>query len=233
MKKWLAILAGVVAWGSAHASVVSYDFTAVVSDIREYETTGSPQVNVQSTLLTGTEIKIGQVLHGHFSYDTNAGLSSEYQPPVYAGGSNILYGGYGDQGAVVGADNVHALSLPFTPFHTNLGVANNEASLNGNDEFSLSINSWAINGAQLIDWVLFRDASGQAWNSSAIPASLDLNRFDSAIYSFSYFMPTGGSVHFGASITQLTATSAVPEPEGYAMLLAGLLVMAGARRARR
>lgn len=235
MKKLLIGLAGLALWGSAQASVVSYDFTAVVNDIREYATTSSPQVNVQSSSMTGVEVNFGQVLHGHFDYNTSTPLSQTYQPPTPATGSDQLFNdNTGGSYAHFSVAGTHADPVPgFSSFFSLLHVANDNANFNGQDTFGVSTNAVSASGATLIDFIWLNDSTGQALNSGAIPAVLHLSSFDIAYYSIGYFTEAGSFVGIDATITSLVPTSPVPEPGSCAMLLAGIAVLARRHRARR
>lgn len=68
--------------------------------------------------------------------------------------------------------------------------------------------------------------------TGALPASLSLNDFD-AVLTLAWTDDNGHNFRFQATVDTLKQVSAVPEPETYAMLLAGLALMGAVARRRK
>ncbi len=92
----------------------------------------------------------------------------------------------------------------------------------------------ATNG---LDWSL----DGIKWESLTTPAANNTNQHDWLLFSTSFvatgttklsFRATGTADSYGSSLDNISVTSAVPEPQTYAMLLAGLCALGFMARRR-
>jgi hypothetical protein len=150
----------------------------------------------------------GAPISGSFSFDSDA-------PDVIA---DPATGGYFSQGpafsltAIVDGTAYSAVGSLF------VGVVNT-----GSDEYSVV----AGNGSTTLE-LLFEDASGTAFASDALPASVSL-----AAFAFRQFRLFGGDAEILGSVDTLTpvgVAAPVPEPATFALLGAGLLLLPLRRR---
>jgi len=85
--------------------------------------------------------------------------------------------------------------------------------------------------------VVLVDASGTIFDSAALPSSLSIDSFDTHFVRLFYFNgDLGAHRHLDADIANFSlapVTDAIPEPETYAMLLAGLGLLGFAARRRK
>lgn len=80
----------------------------------------------------------------------------------------------------------------------------------------------------------FVDIGGTAFNSgSALPTSLNLSDFDSVFVGINYGPFGAGNTTTISSLLTLTPTAPVPEPETYALMLAGLAAVSLAARRKK
>ncbi|MFA9217101.1 MAG: PEP-CTERM sorting domain-containing protein [Sphingomonadaceae bacterium] len=228
MKKIAMLLAGLALFSNAQATVYQYDFTATIQEMVEFSPLTFSGGSVTSSSLSGNLVAVGDVVHGQFSYDTATGVFLQL-------GSTALYSAAGSQNGISASIGGHDLALANTVYsNSNVQVANNAGVLKGGDGFGVS--NVALNGAaKQIMSVSFVDKSGHALSSNAVPGALDFVDFTKASFSYLYTSTqTGALVGANGDLTSVTVTSAVPEPETYGMLLAGLgLVAFAARRKQR
>jgi len=179
--------------------------------------------------MSGVQVDVGQVIHGHFSYDTSSVLYPT-QPSAPASGSYVLYTDWSGKNLTsISSTSTH--SPIQADYATNMiQVANNSSDMNGQDYFGLAYTTGKVGGPTLIDFLTLWDSSGHALSSSDIPTSLNLASFDTAMYQVAYFTEAGAVVSIDTHLTSLTAAAPVPEPETYTMLLAGLGLLGWRRR---
>jgi hypothetical protein len=216
MKKLSLLLAGFALVADAQATVYQYDFTATIQEMVEFSPMTLSGGAVSSSSLTGNLVSVGAVVHGHFSYDTDTAQFSNF-------GGTALYaapGALNTIGATIGGNDIGLLNPNYNS--TNVQVSNNAAVLKGADGFGVSNLSSNAAASQMMA-LSFLDKSGTALGSAALPSALDFNQFSGASF---YYVYTSNTTHAVAGangmLTSLTQVTAVPEPETYAMLLAGL-----------
>lgn len=207
---------------SAHATPVSYTFTAVVDAVH------SDAGSVGQANLAGIHVALGDVVTGRFTYDaataqlytgseTPDSLAGYYLPDFrleYTLPSGVTYANAID-GFVGATDTAASDSLSF-----------------------YQVGAFSPLGTEVstIAGVVLVDDSGKLLTSATLPAALDTafpGLYGRVLTGFS--LPDGsGNIDFSASLTSFkpAAVSAVPEPGTYLMLLAGLGALGVAARRR-
>ena len=214
MKKYIsAVLSGLLLSASAHAATVTYNYTASVYLIYNYDRTKPFPSSPGSLDLGDGVVGIGDVFHGQFSYDTATPLHSnpnDYDP-TYSGAAPLN---------ASTAQFANGISFASTP-----GAASSGIELYDNNPYLhdyLSISAFA-DGAAAGRSMTFNFATDNesALNGKTLPGSL--NAFDRRFVYFSGRLNPTATYNILASIDSLTpVATAVPEPETYAMLLAGI-----------
>ena len=175
-------------------------------------------------------VSVGQEIHGSFSYDTAIGLDA-YQPAPEASGTYVLYTDLNNTTKIT-APNLFTRP-PVVIYETNLlQIANDATTFAGGDILSLTHTAMAPDFSSFNSTISLFDFSGTAFDHGGVPTSLTLSSFDYAAYELYYFLPTGGYVSIQSTMTALTPAAAVPEPETYAMLLAGIALLGWRTRKR-
>ncbi|RZT10229.1 PEP-CTERM protein-sorting domain-containing protein [Duganella sp. CF402] len=226
MKTLGMLLASAALCGSAQATVFEYDFTVTIQEMLEFSPVTGTGGMVNSSTLAGDALSVGDVVYGHFSYDTETAQFGNFGVgPVYAasGASNSLSAGTFS----------HNLALhDATANNTMVQVSNNAALLGGGDSLAIGNTSENAAATQLMA-VDFFDRTGTALSSDAIPGAIDASAFNQTSF---YYLYTAKDSHtmLGANgaLTSLTLVSSVPEPQTYAMLFSGLGMLAGLARRR-
>jgi len=231
MKKIIGLLAGFAILGSAHAAVVTYNFTATVAAIDETLPPAYTSTLKDLSTLTGMAVALGQEIHGSFSYDTAMGLNVNYQPPPETSGTYLLYNDPNNATTIIAPD-VFARPQEVIYGTNLLQIANDATTFFGGDTLSLSTTVMAPDFSSFNGSISLFDFSGTAFDHGGVPTSLRLSSFNYAAYELYYFLPTGGYVRIESAITALTPAAAVPEPETYAMLMAGLALICWRTRKR-
>jgi hypothetical protein len=70
MKKLPLLLAGLAMAGSANAAVLQFDFTAKIQEMMQFSPLTFTGGAVSSSNLSGSTVAVGDVITGHFTYDT-------------------------------------------------------------------------------------------------------------------------------------------------------------------
>lgn len=235
MKKMIGLLAAATLASSAQAAVLSYDFTAIVDSVTESDSSQNYlSTSVNSSTLAGLPVSIGQVVHGHFSYDTETPINDGYQPPAPTQGSYILYSGPFAQNSFSAAF-ANGPAINSVPGTSNLlQVVNNASDFGGADGFSISTNVFKQQALETGS-VFLDDLSGTAFNHGGVPAALNFADFGYSTFSYGYVNLSQGPLilSVNARLDTLTPAAAVPEPSTYAMLAAGLLLLAWRRKMQR
>ena len=216
---------------SAQAAPVTYNFTANISSLSELQSTGS-FADVASASLGGSHIALGEKVSGSITYDAataqfafdnlpdEPNTSYSYALPTF----NLQYktesGGYSFS------------SVPGNP--------DSATTFNDPTGDSLTFDSVSTEqrlGLDLLNYIRFGffDQSSQLLNSAAMPASL--GAAGQVVGSFAGIFRTTdftSNINYSATLTSFApAVTAVPEPETYAMMLAGLGMLGMAARRKR
>lgn len=229
MKKLPMLLAGLSLFGSAQATVYQFDFTAKIQEMVEFSPMTFDGGPVTSSSLSGSTVSVGDVISGHFSYDTATGL-------FRSNGGSAMYSAPAAQNALDVSIGGNSIGLSDTTYSsTNVQVSNNAAALGGADSFGIANLSTNVYASQMMALSFF-DNSGLALNAATMPGQLDFASFGRSTFYYTYssnathaMMGANGAL---TSVTFVQAPTPVPEPETYVMLLAGLaaLGLKGRRR---
>ncbi len=227
-----AVLAGFALASSAHADILTFEYTANINSITEYELVGYIIRPVTTTTMPGHSVSIGDHVTGRFTIDTQTARG--YTGPVDNGtmSSYSSAATHNNISAFIGHDGVNYTNA--LPINSYLAVQD-QLPGTGADTLSLS-SSQGDNLGSHIAQLTFSDPTGATLSNSAIPSSLAglttgefLYRF-SSIASGSY---VAVKVNGAVTSLQLLSVSAVPEPQTYLMLLSGLGLLGWRRRAAR
>jgi hypothetical protein len=227
MRSLALVLVGIFCSTPAFAEVVTYEYTGVINNLREYVGSNSRAV-VSSSVVAGG-VRVGDEFHGSFSYDTSIAQTS-------GTGDTAIY----SQGWTPGpAPAVTPTSLTFDK-NGSSAASSSWSSVpsvylqNTNSFDYLSFSTFLNSPGSLISFT-FSDANGTKLDSLAIPSTIELDGWWSARMNALWFNPGGDRMlNMDGMLTSLTKVSPVPEPESYAMFLAGLaLVSAAVARKRK
>ncbi|MYM37814.1 PEP-CTERM sorting domain-containing protein [Duganella qianjiadongensis] len=235
MKKIPLLLAGLALAGSSNAAVLQFDFTAKIQEMVQFSPLTFAGGMVSSSDLNGSTVSVGDAISGHFTYDTSTAQISNV-------GGLAMFSAAAAQNALNAAIGTTSLGLDHALSNTTtVQVGNNVAGLKGADSFGIANVSANGQASQMMALMLF-DSTGHAFSDSTLPAALDFSAFGTSTFYYTY---SSASTHamMGAngSLTSLTVTqlptggnptTPVPEPETYAMLLAGLGLLGWTARRR-
>ncbi len=230
-----AIIAASLCSPQADAAVVSYDFTAKINDLFEYDGTTKVITHVATSNFPGSTISLADTVSGKFFYDTTWALHPYYQPEKPVSGTYLMY----TSGAPVSAISfsVGGAAIFDAKDSASVQIANNASTFNGSDIFYLG-SSTAYNGVmhQNANIALF-DRSGSAFQSGDLPTQLNLADFSYRQLGSAWLRYSNGDqLQMSATLTSITPTvSPVPEPDAAALFGGGLalLLMLSFRRNRR
>jgi hypothetical protein len=223
--KALSMLVLGLASAVSQAEMVRFDFTAhgTAVDFGNGAAGDFPSGSASHFLSVGT------TLSGYFFYDTST-------PSIfYDTDSSGTYAGYTSP-THVGATFTSTTGYKFVPNSTAAtdplaiisdGVGGDTGAHDSIKVVAAQNLSPGVN--QDIDITLTDKNNGKTWNSGALPPTLDLKDFDGTI-TFFWGDAQNNTFTFNANIDTLTQVAAVPEPETYAMLLAGLALVGVAKR---
>lgn len=222
----------------ANASIVAYDFSATVGDMTYYahttQTGPGPGVALTSSNYAGGLISRGDQVRGHFFYDTTLGQFLA-APPALPGAESALYGGPGYAHSMAGVNyTVGNGGVRFQSVETPVISVINNPYVDVVHIVALTENSHS--GLQQEVGIDFIDMRHQALNSIALPGEIKPSDYGlMAIYNSFSYVSRDDALNVTMTINSLTPSLPVPEPEGYAMLLAGLGMIAalGRRKASR
>lgn len=229
-----AIVASLALCNSAHATIYSFEYTAVVTSIVENLNSfgGGSDTYVQTTQVPGVTISVGDTVTGRISYDSHMRLWDEYHDID----GNFNSYSYYDSSIELSANFVPA-SLQVVPYSV-LGAGQSSYQTDSTHVSAFGLGGYTYRRApdgdvaQEMLQVEFVDSAHTKFEDNAIPGA-NLSTFDNKTLEYYY---RGGYVFQSASITgnitSMHLISAVPEPSTYAMLLGGLMLLAWRRRNR-
>lgn len=204
----------------AAAQVHTYSFTAEIGSMFEHDSQSGRNTNMLESSLPGSLFRIGDFVHGAFSYDATALVS-----PHDTNGSSDGYLVFGN------AIRSFSFTVTSTSYQykaafgqgSNLLLSDDSTNPLGWDTFSP--NSWAA-----FDSTMFRsadinlfDRTGTAVNGYALPDALSLDSFHYSNLHFAWLRRgDGDQFHFNGPLRSMSPVTPVPELSSFVMLLAGL-----------
>lgn len=226
---------------AANANVITFGFTATVTQIQQVSSNQYYMVDIPSwTAVAGQEVFHDDKVAGQFFYDTDTPLSqSQFQ---YSAGIARSYdGSYGMAG--LSFTNLHnrwsyqSSNVPRPDSHdtTTISVDDNTPIFGSNSGDQLDILTFedpSIDPGRPFASVTFSDKTGQALSSANLPTTLPLSSFDSAVVSYCTFDVCVFS-QFNTLQVISSVPSDVPEPSSPAIAALGLSVLAFASRWKR
>jgi opacity protein-like surface antigen len=239
MKRLLAAAVGSVCFvASANAAILTYEFTSTVSTIFLSDFNTNTSTYVDSYAAPRFTVQKGDIIHGSFTINTAPTLTGCFE----SGDSICVYFDPNLQSHVRASINGTELQLPSSDANDNVVT---QRSLDGLGYNRLNIQSntspYPISETSNIQFMA--EPQHVAVVDGAIPlAMLNLTPNISADYGYSFSdYATGLGYSFYGAMTSLTYIGsapgnnpplAVPEPETYGMMIAGMALVAFAARRR-
>ena len=214
------ILATFVAAPAAEATVVSYNFTASITQLAEYDAPLYNSRTVTHANVWGYTIESSQTISGMLRYDSLAPVSSTHESGRYL--------------AYLSSTQAPAISFTFSggpSFQTSsplsVQVGNNASALGGADIFyghaSAELDLTRAMGASIALW----DNSGMALDSAVMPMSMEGFPMRELRATWGR---SDGFLGLVASLTAWTqvvdAPASVPEPSSLLLAIVGLCMAA-------
>lgn len=214
----------------AHAEILIFDFTGVISDVIEVRKTPNgtrDKYVVSSTILPGG-VAIGDTFSGRLVYDTAAPIAQFTTPSATQAIYQAPAFGFPPSHVTFDKSGLRVES----PGGPSLAVSNYLSDDVFPDSFAASYNSVHGTAYSNVSVSLYDDTA-TVFDNTAIPTSLLLGAYTNpAMYLYWTDPSLGQRVLTNSVLTSLTLVSSVPEPSGYAMLLAGMALVGVAIRRR-
>lgn len=230
----IAGLAVVLSAGS-QAAVLTYEYTAVVKRMTEYDHAKDSYANVNESAFVGTTIQFGDVIHGYIHYDSSS-PRNEYQPGLEAGDNSVMYRSTSEELITYrfAGKDIHVVSSPDAYALKSVKDAPARPGAISSDYFAASSYSFDSNFLRSVH-LFFWNADGTAFNDTLLPQQLDAALFDSLTLSGSFMqLASQDSLMFDADITAFRLIPAdVPEPGVLLLLGIGAAGLLGSRRRMR
>ncbi|PPC88031.1 MAG: PEP-CTERM sorting domain-containing protein [Methylotenera sp.] len=233
MMKQLVIAAALMAAGSANADTITqWNFNSVPADTST--STGTLTPNIGAGVIS--------LLNGVTTTGFNSGVGSSDTASDNTGFQTTTYAAQGAQNELRGVQyNVSTVGFSDITVSYDLRHSNTSSRY---EQFQYS-----IDGTNFTDFALFDGNVGDAWFNRSVDLSSIAGADNNASFSFrvvAAFAPTtagylasnptsnyaGGTWRFDAVTVSGATVAAVPEPESYALLVAGLGFVGFASRRR-
>lgn len=206
---------------SAEAALVSYNFTASIVSMYEWNPSSNTAADLNQSNFPGYLIDSSWTISGNYQYDTQAPVSLGYQPAASNGGHDALYRSttpspgftYSFGGGGPALQTEGALWLE---------VVDQSTSATGWDVFyTRGQVSAGVGLYQEVSLSLY-DQTGTVYSSAAIPSGLALEDFHLRLFNTLFIREDGSTLTVTAVMTSLSAAedSSVPEPA--TLFLAGI-----------
>ncbi|PPD53914.1 MAG: PEP-CTERM sorting domain-containing protein [Methylotenera sp.] len=233
MMKQLVIAAALMAAGSANADTITqWNFNSVPADTST--STGTLTPNIGAGVIS--------LLNGVTTTGFNSGVGSSDTASDNSGFQTTTYAAQGAQNQLRGVQyNVSTVGFSDITVSYDLRHSNTSSRY---EQFQYS-----IDGTNFTDFALFDGNVGDTWFNRSVDLSSIAGADNNASFSFrvvAAFAPTtagylasnptsnyaGGTWRFDAVTVSGATVAAVPEPESYALLVAGLGFVGFASRRR-
>lgn len=211
----LAVASLLLVASASQAEIVKYDFTAHGTLVTYSGAAGDFPATAASAFLP-----LSSTIAGSFFYDT--ALNAVYTGPNF----NDYYSATG-----IGLTLTSSAGYKFANNQTTEFEQPSVHVSDSNPEDLVRVAATEIDsyGARNDVTLAFTGKNTAVLSESGLPLTLSLNDFNGAL-SIYWTDGSGKEFNYYADIDTLTPTAAVPEPEAYAMLLAGLALVGVARR---
>ncbi|HEX8609717.1 MAG TPA: PEP-CTERM sorting domain-containing protein [Telluria sp.] len=232
MRKLIVAVAAACCALSAHAKILTYEFSGPITRI-EHEGYGGVYTDVSSTSLTPIPVSIGTTFTGRFQFDTDAlrvGYSGDTATYSDDGYGVDKYSTYKNSRLLL--DNGKWVSAGHDEKGMHLIQVTNGTS--GSPDQFMARTMFGDTGGL---WLYLNDPSATVFSGKGFPLKLDLSKF-SEHYGFAALQAAPNDdgvsyIYLRSNVTSLSLVTAVPEPSSYAMLLAGMAVVGAVYRRRR
>ncbi len=206
--KCIALLFSLALSAAAQATVHSYQFTASLSVLADF--TDLKNLTAVAGVAPGSVVTLGDKITGSFSYDTATPEYKWLMPNPDGSQSMFIYKAPGYK---------NEISVTMGPSGDTFAMSSASVHVGLYDRYEFSV--W---GPLTSAWVqLDLSTLSPEYSDGRMPEHLSLSVFDRANTTANWINPTNGhSIYTFAKFDSLTEVAAVPEPETYAMLLAGL-----------
>jgi hypothetical protein len=198
----------------AQASVITYEFTAIV-DLTFQSNLDYSNVQWNSPVaIRGSTINLGDTVKGRLSFDTATPATIRYLHHTIP-----FMTSYMNTGSIIFAYDQSGFKFHSGPLgNPQCSVANDSVLYDGDDGFGCSTTS-REQPNESAEFSLF-DSTGTALNSTELPTALDLNRFSQRDLYYRYF-DEKITFDVNSTLTSLRRVSEVPEPGTFLILLTG------------
>ncbi|WEF31054.1 PEP-CTERM sorting domain-containing protein [Pseudoduganella chitinolytica] len=224
MQKLLTVLAiGLTLSSAAHAELYTLHYTAKISSISQLGAFPE-ELPVSTVTIRNQVINLDDTVTGSYTFDTSASPIAQYN---YGSGIKAHYGNDAPFGATVQFNRTGYKEVS-SIYSSAVTVEDAAVDYGDTDFVRFDGNTYRE------DWVGFGlnffDPTATALSAATIPTT-ELGQFNGAFYfgSVSY-TPGVSSYRLRGELTSMSLVSAVPEPGTYAMLLAGLGLLAWRRK---
>lgn len=223
MRKIALLLAGLICSLSAHAELITFEYTGIINTLRE-TTNGHSRAVVSSNLVRGGA-RVGDAYHGTFSLDTGVSRMD---------GASLDNATYSDWAGTT-PDHPNKFVLDKTDVSLTSQTIPTVTVTNGSyDSLSINFGSVPDSTSYASFGLSFFDETGTALPGLGIPTNFDLNAWYYAQASVFWFASDFSRyVLMEGMLTSITRVSAVPEPTSYALFFAGIALVSGVAARKR